>query len=87
MDLPRLERRAGLGDSKKLSHRYRQRRKAGAGGVVIPPDREPHFGKFMDLNMLVMTGGLEWTEEGFIKLFEASGFLLCASLTPTTQIS
>jgi hypothetical protein len=44
--------------------------------VVIPPGREPNFGKFIDLNMLVMTGGLEPTEEGFRKLLKASGFEL-----------
>jgi hypothetical protein len=41
--------------------------------VVIPPGREPHFGKFIDLNMLVMTGGLERTEAEFRKLLEGFG--------------
>ena len=35
-----------------------------------------HFSKFMDLNMLVMTGGRERTGEEFRKLYEAAGFRL-----------
>jgi len=44
--------------------------------AVIPGTSEPHFGKFMDLNMLVMTGGRERTEAEFRQLYEASGFRL-----------
>jgi ubiquinone/menaquinone biosynthesis C-methylase UbiE len=44
--------------------------------VVVPTTSEPHFGKFIDLNMLVMTGGLERTEEEFRKLLADSGFRL-----------
>ena len=44
--------------------------------AVIPPGSEPHFGKFIDLNMLVMTGGRERTEQEFRQLFEAAGFRL-----------
>ncbi|HEX4899724.1 MAG TPA: methyltransferase [Pyrinomonadaceae bacterium] len=44
--------------------------------VVIPPGDEPHFGKFMDLNMLVITGGLERTEAEFKKLLASGGFSL-----------
>jgi hypothetical protein len=44
--------------------------------VVIPPGSEPHFGKFIDLNMLVMTGGHERTEQEFRQLFATSGFNL-----------
>jgi hypothetical protein len=44
--------------------------------AVIPPGVEPHFAKFIDLNMLVMTGGRERTEEEFRRLFDASGFRL-----------
>ncbi|MFN2512747.1 MAG: methyltransferase [Pyrinomonadaceae bacterium] len=45
--------------------------------VVIPPGREPHFGKFIHLNMLVMTGGLERTEDEFRQLLEASASGWC----------
>lgn len=55
--------------------------------VVIPPDREPHFGKFIDLNMLVMTGGLERTEQEFRKLLEASGFRLVRVVNTESPIS
>jgi hypothetical protein len=44
--------------------------------AVVPEGNEPHFSKFIDLNMLVMTGGRERTEEQFRKLYEASGFRL-----------
>jgi len=33
--------------------------------AVVPAGSEPHFSKFIDLNMLVMTGGRERTEEEF----------------------
>ncbi len=55
--------------------------------VVIPPGREPHFGKFIDLNMLVMTGGLERAEEEFRKLLEASGFRLVRVVNTDSPIS
>jgi hypothetical protein len=44
--------------------------------AVVPATSEPHFSKFIDLNMLVMTGGRERTEEEFRKLYEESGFKL-----------
>lgn len=44
--------------------------------AVVPPGDEMHFAKFIDLNMLVMTGGKERTEEEFRQLYEASGFKL-----------
>lgn len=42
--------------------------------AVVPETSEPHFSKFIDLNMLVMTGGRERTEAEFRQLYEASGF-------------
>jgi hypothetical protein len=50
--------------------------------AVVPPGTEPHFAKFIDLNMLVMTGGRERTEEEFRKLYEDSGFRL-TRIVPT----
>ncbi|HZS05539.1 MAG TPA: methyltransferase [Blastocatellia bacterium] len=44
--------------------------------TVIAPGNEPSFGKFMDLNMLVMTGGRERTEAEFSALFSRAGFRL-----------
>jgi O-methyltransferase domain/Dimerisation domain len=55
--------------------------------VVIPSGRKPHFGKFIDLNMLVMTGGLERTEEEFRRLLEASGFRLVRVISTDSPIS
>jgi hypothetical protein len=55
--------------------------------VLIAPGREPHFGKFIDLNMLVMTGGLERTEEEFRRLLEASGFRLVRIVNTDSPIS
>ncbi len=43
---------------------------------VVPETNEPHFSKFIDLNMLVMTGGKERTEREFATLLEAAGFQL-----------
>ncbi len=43
---------------------------------VVPETDEPHFSKFIDLNMLVMTGGKERTEKEFAELLGAAGFRL-----------
>ncbi len=43
---------------------------------VVPETDEPHFSKFIDLNMLVMTGGKERTAKEFAELFAAAGFRL-----------
>lgn len=43
---------------------------------VVPEGDEPHFSKFIDLNMLVMTGGKERTEKEFAELLSAAGFKL-----------
>ena len=50
--------------------------------AVVPPGSEMHFSKFMDLNMLVMTGGHERTEAEFRRLYEAAGFRL-TRIVPT----
>ncbi|MCB9193176.1 MAG: methyltransferase [Flavobacteriales bacterium] len=44
--------------------------------AVIPTGNDPHPGKFMDLNMLVMTGGRERTQEEFAGLFKRAGLEL-----------
>ena len=43
---------------------------------VVPETDEPHFSKFIDLNMMVMTGGKERTEKEFDQLLNAAGFKL-----------
>ncbi len=50
--------------------------------AVVPAGSERHFSKFIDLNMLVMTGGRERTEEEFRQLYEAAGFHL-TRIVPT----
>jgi hypothetical protein len=52
---------------------------AGGSDIVFScrvAGNEPHFSKFIDLNMLVMTGGRERTEEEFRKLYEGRRFPL-----------
>jgi hypothetical protein len=43
---------------------------------VVPESNEPHFSKFIDLNMLVMTGGKERTAKEFEEILGAAGFKL-----------
>ena len=43
---------------------------------VLPPGDEPSFGKLLDLNMLLLPGGVERTEGEFRRLFESAGFRL-----------
>jgi hypothetical protein len=49
---------------------------------VIPEGNDPHPGKFMDINMLAMTGGRERTEKEFSSLFEQTGLKL-SKVIPT----
>lgn len=44
--------------------------------AVLSPGNDPHMGKWLDLEMLVMVGGRERTEEDFRALFEKSGWRL-----------
>lgn len=44
--------------------------------AVIPEDNEPHFGKILDLEMLVSPGGVERTESEFRALLSKAGFRL-----------
>jgi len=44
--------------------------------MVIPADNRPSPAQAMDLNMLVLLGGQERTEEQFERLFKAAGFRL-----------
>jgi hypothetical protein len=43
---------------------------------IVPPGNAPHASKFMDLNMLLITGGRERTEDQYRALFERSGLRL-----------
>jgi O-methyltransferase domain len=44
--------------------------------MVIPPDNRPSPAQAMDLNMLVILGGRERTEEEYRQLLQAAGFRL-----------
>lgn len=50
--------------------------------AVIPEGNEPHPGKFMDINMMAMTGGRERTEKEFTHLFAQAGLKL-SRIIPT----
>ena len=41
---------------------------------VIPAGNEPFFGKWLDVNMLVIPGGQERTEQEYRELFKTAGF-------------
>jgi O-methyltransferase/methyltransferase family protein len=52
--------------------------------AVIPPGNGPFFHKFMDLNMMVMTGGRERTESEYRALLKMAGLDL-ARIVPTSS--
>jgi len=55
--------------------------------AVVPMGSEPHFSKFIDLNMLVMTGGRERTEDEYRALLAASGFKLTRIIPTASPMS
>ena len=50
--------------------------------MVIPPGNDPHVGKLLDLEMLIMVGGHERTEAQFRELFAGAGLRL-TQVVPT----
>lgn len=52
--------------------------------MLIPSGNEPSIAKLLDLEMMVITGGRERTEEEFKNLFESSGFKL-SRIIPTKE--
>ena len=50
--------------------------------TMIPPGNEPALGKLTDLNMLVLTSGMERTKDEFEQLFKETGFKL-TNIIPT----
>jgi SAM-dependent methyltransferase len=54
--------------------------------AIIPLDNAPSFHKFMDLNMLVMTGGRERTEAEYQALLEAAGFRLTRVISTQSEM-
>lgn len=53
--------------------------------MVVPPGNGPDLSKFMDLNMMVMTGGCERTAAQFSDLFSRAGFTL-TRIVPTASM-
>jgi len=52
--------------------------------TILPPGDEPHFGKVLDVAMLVVTGGRERTEAEYAGLLERAGFRFSAAVpTPS----
>lgn len=54
---------------------------------VLQPGRATTFAKFLDLNMLVMTGGRERTEAEYANLFSAAGLKLTRIIPTHTEMS
>jgi hypothetical protein len=52
--------------------------------VVLPPGNEPSFGKIMDMEMMLLPGGMERTEAEYRELFAAAGFQL-TRIVPTAS--
>jgi hypothetical protein len=55
--------------------------------TVIPPGNDPMFGKLLDLNMLVVPGGLERTELEYRELFAQADFRLHRIVPTATEVS
>lgn len=54
---------------------------------VIPPGNDPQWGKVLDINMLVLTGGKERTERQFGELLDGAGFTLTRVLPTLCPLS
>ncbi len=55
--------------------------------ILITTGNEPDYGKYLDLNMLVLTKGRERTEEQYRTLFEAAGFTLSRVVATHSELS
>jgi hypothetical protein len=55
--------------------------------AVLQPGAATSFGKFVDLSMLVMTGGRERTEAEYRTLLEAAGLKLTRVIPTQTEMS
>jgi hypothetical protein len=54
--------------------------------IIVPEESRPDFSHFMDMNMLVMTGGMERTEKEYAALLARGGFRL-ARVVPASAFS
>lgn len=55
--------------------------------AVIPPGNTPFFHKFVDLTILVVTGGLERTEAKYRVLLAVAGFRLMQIIPTQSEMS
>ncbi len=55
--------------------------------ILVTPGNEPDYGKYLDLNMLVLTKGRERTEAQYRTLFEAAGFTLSRVVATRSELS
>ena len=78
----------GWNDEQAASILRNCRQAVGPGGrvllaeMVVSPGNDPHVGKLLDLEMLVLAGGRERSEAEFRELLAAAGFRL-ARIVPT----
>jgi hypothetical protein len=55
---------------------------------VVPPSNVPHYGKLLDLEMLVLTPrGRERTKAEFAKLLQGAGFRLARVIATQSPLS
>jgi SAM-dependent methyltransferase len=55
--------------------------------TVIPPGNDPHWGKLLDINMLVGPGGRERTRSEFAQLFKRAGLKLRRIIPTASPLS
>jgi O-methyltransferase/methyltransferase family protein len=55
--------------------------------TVIPPGNDPHWGKLLDINMLVGPGGRERTRSEFVQLFARAGLKLKRIIPTASPLS
>ena len=55
--------------------------------TIVPPGNEPDPIKLMDLNMLVVTGGMERTKADYERLFTTAGLRLVRVLPTNAPLS
>jgi hypothetical protein len=55
--------------------------------TILPTGDAPHFGKVLDVAMLVLTGGRERTEAEYCRLFETAGYRLTRVLPTPSPMS
>jgi SAM-dependent methyltransferase len=55
--------------------------------MLIPPEDEPHPAKMVDIGMLLLTGGMERTEQQYAELFDAAELKLTRVIPTQSAVS